>query len=102
MPTFKNTQEISRYLNSLIAKAQIDEIFSTKFMRAHTEFDSFSSWLIAGGFECHSKADFEKIPTPELNKYVRISSKFSSWQDLLNAATADYLHARGVPIKQVK
>lgn len=69
----------------------LSKLITSNFMRLHTNVSSFDEFLKAGGYQVNSKEDFEAIPDDEFDAYVRENTKFTSWQDMLQAAVRDYV-----------
>lgn len=68
-----------------------DKLFTKFFMEKHTDCSSFDEFLKAGNFTVNSQEDFEAIPEDVWNQYVSHATDFSSWDEMLNQATSDYL-----------
>ena len=68
-----------------------DQIFNEEFMREHTSFDDFDSWISAGGFEFASQEEFDAIDEQKLDNYVSESTDFDTWQDMLGEAGTSLL-----------
>lgn len=68
-----------------------DDLFNSNFISAHTNFTSFNELLAAGGFTVNSQEDFEAIPEDEFDKHIRATTKFKSWQQMLDTATEKYV-----------
>lgn len=60
-------------------------------MKEHTKVSTFDEFLIQENFHVETEADFEAIPDEEYNKYVSSATDFSSWDEMLEAATVEYL-----------
>lgn len=67
------------------------EIFTSSFMSQHTNFSTFDEFLNAGKFIVDSSEDFEAIPDEDMDAHVIKSSKFSSWEEMLETATNKYI-----------
>lgn len=67
-----------------------DDLFISTFMRKYTNFSSFDEFLKNGNFTVNSQEDFESIPDAEMDDHVSKTTKFSSWQNMLNKAVEEY------------
>ena len=67
-----------------------DDLFISPFMRKYTKFSSFDEFLKAGDFTVNSQEDFEAIPDAKMDAHVSKTTKFSSWQSMLNKAGEEY------------
>ena len=73
------------------------EVFDRSFMRKYTRFRTFDKFLSGGKFQIASQADFEALPEEVMDEHVRRTTKFSSWQEMLDTATDKYvLHQQKV------
>ena len=68
-----------------------DDLFIEEFMGEHTKFTSFDDWFSAGHFHAASQEEFDAIPERTLDRYVRRSTDFETWQDMLDTAGGDLL-----------
>lgn len=68
-----------------------DEVFNTSFMRRYTKFRTFEKFLQGGRFGIESQRNFEALPEEQMDAWVRKSTKFSSWQEMLDIATDKYV-----------
>lgn len=66
------------------------DLFTKSFMNKYTNFSTFDDFLTAGGFDVNSKEDFEAIPDDDMDNHVSDTTKFSSWQEMLNEAAEEY------------
>jgi hypothetical protein len=85
----KNLEKASKELDGK-HQVSFDNIFTNSFMRKYTSVSNFDEFLTAGGFEVNSEEDFEAIPDDDMDNYVRKSTEFSSWQEMLNTAGEEY------------
>jgi hypothetical protein len=66
-------------------------------MRRYTKFRSFDKFLNGGKFRITSQQDFEALPEEVMDAHVRATTKFSSWQEMLDVATDKYVLHQSVP-----
>lgn len=67
------------------------ELFSASFMAKHTDFKTFEDFMEAGGFHAETTAEFEAITDEPFDSHVATTTKFSSWEEMLKAATSEYV-----------
>ncbi|PYG89854.1 hypothetical protein LY28_00452 [Ruminiclostridium sufflavum DSM 19573] len=65
-------------------------IFSDKFMRKYTVFNSFKEMLEKSGLKIETEEDFEKISDYELDLFIRNNSDFDSWEELVQEAVNNH------------
>jgi hypothetical protein len=97
--------EISRSLNQLAERARAlgethtvsaTELLTPAFIRAHTRsaHEAVDTWFVASPFKIETTEDFDTIPDSEWDQYVRSTTDFESWEEMLAAATQEYIHGR--------
>lgn len=69
----------------------LDDLFSESFMENHTDFNNIHDFFEHGGFIASNQEEFDSIDTEELDKYVSSSTKFESFQEMLNEAAHPYI-----------
>ena len=72
----------------------VQELLSTKFMQEHSPFSSFEAMLAASPFSVNSAEDFKAIPDADWDAFVRENTRFSSWREMLSAASAEWMKQR--------
>lgn len=85
----REMQEAAEELNGE-HQVPISELLTEDFMRANTEFVSFSEMVDASGFTVKTADDFAAIPDDEWDAFVRVRTRFDSWKDLLANAVKKY------------
>lgn len=65
----------------------VSELLTEDFMRANTEFASFSEMVDASGLTVESADD---LANPQWEAIVQTRTRFESWQDLLATAVEQY------------
>ena len=68
-----------------------DVLFTEEFMRGNTCYSSFDELLEAGGFQATTNKEFEAIPEKELDAHIAKTTKFKSWEDMMDEAVSLYL-----------
>lgn len=75
-------------------KVKLSELFNPTFMRNHTRLSDVREFFDNSGFKVATKADMRALPDDTWNRYISSVSDFSSWRDMLCAATAEYIKSR--------
>jgi hypothetical protein len=66
-------------------------IFSESFMKRNTRYASIADFLKAGHFHLNSPEDCARIPLRQLDRYVKLATRFRSWSEMyISAATIAY------------
>jgi len=86
-----------RAKNDIFEKQKLLEpLFSDAFMQKYTEFPCFKDFIKECPFIESTKPfatyeDIEHIPKRKLNGYVKIKTKFNTWNDMFETAVESYL-----------
>jgi len=85
----KKLNELSKNVDKISGKNTyaLEEIFSKQFMMKHTNANSIGNFFDNSPFRIESQEDFESLPEEKLDKYVAENTRFSTWSDMLGAAT---------------
>jgi hypothetical protein len=68
----------------------IAELFPPAFMRRHSSLPDFESFARQSGLDFSSQEAVEAIPATEMNSAVRRLTTFGSWDEMRQAAAADW------------
>lgn len=68
-----------------------NEVFNLAFMRKYTRYRSFEKFLLGGHFHIANQQDFESLPEEVMDAHVKKTTKFSSWQEMLNFGTDRFI-----------
>ena len=68
-----------------------DKLFTRAFMKKYTRYSSLDELLEAGGFQATTNKEFEAIPEKELDAHIAKTTKFKSWEDMMDEAVSLYL-----------
>ena len=71
-----------------------NDLFTPSFMRKYTRFSSIDALLEAGGFQANINEEFDAIPQESLDAHVSRTTKFKSWEDMLQEATEQYIQRK--------
>ncbi|MBQ8824168.1 MAG: hypothetical protein IJZ64_02945 [Ruminococcus sp.] len=92
----KDLNNLQRNAERLSKKKSLsfNELFTSKFMRRNTKFSSIDALLNDCGYGQLSQEEFKSIPQKELDVKISERTKFNSWQEMLNAAGAEYVSSQ--------
>ncbi|MFT8412666.1 MAG: hypothetical protein ABF743_14395 [Schleiferilactobacillus perolens] len=91
-------KDLSRKLNKMQKAAKklsgthsvdFNKLFPGNFMQRRTNYSSIDAFLAAAGI--NSQEDLEAKPDTEMDAFVRKSSSFQTWQEMLDTASNDYI-----------
>ena len=68
---------------------QLDELMTSAFLRAHTQFSSLAEMQAASGIQAPNPKEF--VESDEWNRFVCQSTTFGSWKEMLGAAYSEHL-----------
>ena len=69
----------------------LSELFTQAFMEENTPYSSLNDLLEAGGFHADTDEEFDAIPESELDAHIAKTTKFDSWESMLEEATGQYV-----------
>ncbi|NCB63416.1 MAG: hypothetical protein EOM52_07345 [Clostridia bacterium] len=70
----------------------LEDVFTDAFMREHTRFESFEGFRYSSAVMVNWKADTLIYSRLLLDSFVRESTDFASWDEMVRAATARRYH----------
>ena len=88
----KNTMDKIESLDG--TQVDFNELFTIEFMQNHAGVSSFDKFLKQGNFKVETQEDFEAIPDDVFDNYVKENTDFSSWEEMSDAATDEYLDSQ--------
>lgn len=68
-------------------KQRLKEIFTDEFMQAETNFKTFEGFQYSSAVFVNWKADVMVYNSEILDNFVRESTRFSSWEEMVCTAT---------------
>lgn len=82
--------KLSKKLDSLSKERHVPmgEILTDAFISRHSRFNSLDNFMSECGI--HNSEEFEAFPDVEMDKFVKANTKFSTWQEMLSSAGAEY------------
>ena len=81
-------KELDKKLESLSGNVPLDELLNSNFMRKYTQFQTVQEFADTSSFDF---SNIESINSNDLDKFVSAHTKFTSWQELLNHAAAEWI-----------
>jgi len=91
----RNLDKLSRELDSFKEQSvAFSELFPAFFMNKYTQFNTIDEMVEKSPFKVESKQDFEKIPDDDWNIYVKETTSFQSWDEMMSKAGEEYLGKR--------
>nr|DAQ35650.1 MAG TPA: hypothetical protein [Caudoviricetes sp.] len=70
-------------------KHSFNEIFPPAFMRKYTNYSDIDNFLENCGFPYKTDEEFKAIPDDAFDEYVRKSSRFKSWKEMLDTGSQE-------------
>lgn len=81
-------KELDKKLESLSGNVPLDELLNSNFMRKYTQFQTAQEFADTSSFDL---SNIESIDSNDLDKFVSAHTKFTSWQEMLNHAAAEWI-----------
>lgn len=81
-------KELDKKLESLSGNVPLDELLNSNFMRKYTQFQTAQEFADTSSFDF---SNIESIDSNDLDKFVFAHTKFTSWQEMLNHAAAEWI-----------
>ncbi|KTD40787.1 hypothetical protein [Legionella parisiensis] len=69
----------------------LSELFNEKFMIKHTSFNNINDFINASGYKIDKAEDLQNIPEKAWDKYIKQSTSFLSWEEMLKTASQLWL-----------
>ncbi len=88
-----NLEQLAQNAQELDGEHEVplSELFTQAFMEENTHYSSLGDLLEAGGFHADSAEAFDSIPKSELDAHIARTTKFDSWESMLEEATGQYV-----------
>ena len=96
-------EDVLRKLRDLQRKAELldgehsvpmTELFPDEFILRNSEFTSIDELFEASGFNVETEEDFASIPDDEWDMFISERTRFSSWDEMKNAAAVEWAKRR--------
>ena len=65
----------------------LEDIFTDEFMRAHSRFENFDGFKFSSAVMVNWHADVLVYAPPLLDAFVKESTRFATWDEMVRAAT---------------
>jgi hypothetical protein len=96
----KGLKELERKFDDLSRRAgnldgehnvPVAEVLTPAFLSKCSRFQSVGELFEASGFNVKSQEDFAAIPDDKWDDFIKKNTTYSSWQEMLNAAGAEWV-----------
>lgn len=83
-------EKLSKKLDKLSKETNVSlgEILTDSFISHHSKFNNLDNFMSACGI--HNADEFNAFPDVEMDKFVKANTNFSTWQEMLSSAGAEY------------
>lgn len=94
--TMKRKQNENNNTNNEEKQSLVENIFSQRFMRKYTDFESFSEFIkhcsmFNGSKKKISSETIATLPKRKMNRFVRKHTSFLTWENMFQKAVECYL-----------
>ena len=88
-------ERLKRNARSIGGKHQVplSDLLNPIFLQQHTKFRTIDDLFDASPFQVETQEDFEAIDQRPLDDFIRASTKFESWQKMLDHAAEEWAEA---------
>ncbi|MBA7496963.1 hypothetical protein ES702_07572 [subsurface metagenome] len=88
-----NLKKMQNNLKKLNEKNEIpfSKLFSKTFMLKYTKFNSIQELIDKSEFKIETQEDFKAIPDDGWDVYIKSTTKFNNWEDMLNTASSEWI-----------
>ena len=85
--------DLSKKVKNVSGKHSISlsVLLSPDFIKKNTKFQDVDEFFEKGGFSFKNSKEFEKIDEAKLDGWVKSNSKFNSWKEMLESASAEHV-----------
>lgn len=97
MPTFKNLDEMQKYITKQFGNPKLKDLFTNKFIQKYTKFRTADEFFDNANIDL-SKLDNNKA----LDAYIKSNTKFKNWEDFKSEAILLYAQSKGLPVTKGK
>lgn len=86
-----NLKKLQKGLNDLANTKEIPivELLNDSFLEENTNFKNFNEFENSNIFDKYKT--IEEIPDQEMDEFIKASSKFNTWDEMLGSATEEYI-----------
>lgn len=91
----KDLKQLERNARSIGQRRSIDlyKLLSNRFLRRHTKFSSLDQLFDESPLDVKTQKDLDTLNEQELDEFIRKSTKFRSWEDILDNALGEWAEA---------
>lgn len=92
MEATNNNQGYVSLTNAPELMKLLEDIFTDEFMQQHTRFENFDGFKFSSAVMVNWKADTIVYAPLLLDSFVRESTQFSDWDEMVRTATSQRYH----------
>lgn len=81
-------KKLEKKLESVSGNVPLEELLNSNFIKTYTQFQTAQEFADASSFDF---SNLESIDSNDLDIFVSEHTKFSSWQEMLNHAGAEWV-----------
>ena len=81
-------KKLEKKLESVSGNVPLEELLNSNFIKTYTQFQTAQEFADASSFDF---SNLESIDSNDLDIFVSEHTKFSSWQEMLNHAAAEWV-----------
>lgn len=85
------TKDMEKNAKKPMSMVRFTDLFTTSFMKTHTQFSNFNDLLAAGKYDVKSLEDFLAIQDAKFDAFINKTTKFKSWEKMQSTALAEFL-----------
>ncbi len=87
----KSLEKIGKKMKALDGReVSFNDLFPPAFMERHTQFKSIDEMVEKSPFTVESQEDFEKIPDNKWDEFIRNTTSFQSWEEMMSKAGEEF------------
>ena len=85
-------KQLERNARSIGGKRLVDlsDLLNPEFLGRHTKFTSLEQLFEESPFQIETQEDFDALDERELDSFIRASTRFRSWQDILDEGANEW------------
>ncbi len=91
LPNKSNKTKKNAHKKSEKSTLPWEELLSDVFMKQYSPYENLNQFLEASGFKIENAEDFQQIPEDKWNEFIKASTTFNSWEDMLGTATKSWI-----------
>ena len=73
------------------SEIRFKDLFNNNFIINYTKFESINQMFQESDFEIRSEEDFNNIAENKLDEYVKETTNFSNWEEMIEKAVEEWV-----------